>query len=127
MSAVDLRPPLTPLFDTFGVAITVTPKGQSPLDATGIWDGDGPPVSPYGEFVAGHAGHSGNRANTDLPARPTMCVRLDETGPLYPHGAEIEAPLLVGGSSETWHVDEVEVLDGQVLRLHLLHIRNASP
>lgn len=93
---LDLRPPLTPFFDTFAIPAVVTPLNGDPVNASAIW---------IGSLLMIARTMGGLPAPMDL--RPRIALRRDEV-PDLPLGSQILAPRLLGGTPETWIVDKIE-------------------
>jgi len=104
--ALDLRVPLDPIFDAFGVPATVTRPvpDEFPIVTTGVW------VSP--EMVEAALGTDLSRTERQrMLALPTSAV------PTVPRGTRIDAPELLGGAVKPWRVDALGPADAEIHRV----------
>jgi hypothetical protein len=108
-SVLDVRPLLDPIFNAFGVAALVTPKGGSPISTTAVWLG--PRV---GIEVGTVAGRSVGPSSSIPDMRSRWRLRRDEVATL-PIGSTIFAASAPGGRVSTWVVERVDNLDPEVL------------
>ncbi len=95
---MDLRPSITPAFADFGLPVTITPPGGSPISTTGIW------VTP--QTIDVPVGAEARVAE----AYKVLALRRDQV-PSAPRGTTILAAEQAGGPSKTWKVDGVERAD----------------
>jgi hypothetical protein len=92
----DLRPPLGPAFDAFGVPATVTPAGGVPIATTIVWvQGPGAELPLAGE--------------TTRDGRWRCRLRRDQVATLAP-GSTISAAPPGSGTAQTFRVDHAEPL-----------------
>ncbi len=105
---LDLRVPMAPLFDAFGVPATVTlpggsggglpllfSNGEASIDTSVIW------LTPITEDMP-----SGGDFQRREPHR-VLALRRDEVTTI-PRGTVIEAAEVLGGAVQTWRVDGLE-------------------
>jgi hypothetical protein len=108
--ARDLRPPLTPATDAFGVPITVTRPApeNTPVATTGIWQA-APLLEepPYGQDLQRR------------DPRRVMAIPRDTVLTHIPRGSVIVAPEQLGGTARTWHVDGLERMAADEMRVIL--------
>lgn len=102
----DIRVPLGPIFDAFGVPATVTRPApdDTPIETTGVW------VSPAVLDVP--AGFDLQRADR----RRLLSLRRDEV-PTVPRGTVIEAPERDADDVASWRVDGIEAMDADQVRV----------
>lgn len=100
MTAQDLRVPFALIQDPFGVPASVTRPApdDTPLTATVVW------MNPS---TIGHP--DGSAFQRREPIHVVSIARSEV--PSLPRGTRLVAPLLLGGPSETWVVDEMVMQD----------------
>lgn len=105
--ASDYRVAVDPLFDAFGVPVTVTRPApdQTPITTVGVW------VQPLTED---------NRIGTDASRREprkVLALMRAVVPPPLPRNTVITAPEIDGGPVLTWQVDGLERVEADLWRV----------
>jgi hypothetical protein len=95
---MDLRVPMDPIIQAFGLSVTVTPPSEATIETHGVW------LAPITEEIP--LGAEFQRTN----ARRILALRRDEV-PTVPRGTIIIAPEKAGDTYQKWRVEGVEVID----------------
>ena len=103
----DLRVPMGPIVETFGVPVVLTrpPPEDAPLATTGIWLSALTETDPFG---------------TEVPRRdPRRVLSVPATATLttLPRGTVILAPEMSGQAIRTWRVDGYDRFQPDELRV----------
>lgn len=112
----DLRVPMDPILEAFGVAASVTlppPDDAVAIDATLVW------LSPAQDFMPG-----GGEVRRSDPQR-RAALTLAEVARL-PRLTRIEAPEVKGGTTRAWRVDATERVEYDHVVVVVVPIDEAS-
>jgi hypothetical protein len=105
VSVRDLRVPVDPIFQAFGVPATVTRPhpDDTPITTTIVWG-----AWPTEDAVDGFG------LQRREPRR-VLSIRYDQV-PTLPRGSLVDAPEVLGGVTKRWRVDMPERLDPDIGR-----------
>jgi hypothetical protein len=102
---MDVRVPVAPILDAFGLPVTVTVPLGNPVGTTGVWVQALEEAQPFG---------------TDLARRdPRRVLAIPRTAALdtIPRGSVILAAEVEGGPTRTWRVDGLERTEADLFRV----------